>query len=450
MSDAGLRVLITNHTLGERAGSELYVRDLALGLLRRGHRPVVYSRVLGDVAAVLRDMTVPVVDSLDHLGCVPDVIHGQHHLEAMSAVLRFPQVPAVYFCHGWQPWEETPPVFPSIRRYVAVDDLCAERLLTTPGIDAQRVRTIYNGVDLQRFRPRTPLPERPRSALIFSNNATPGGYALAIRAACKRHGVERVDVAGRESAQVAAAPESLLGDYDLVFAKARCALEAMATGCAVVVADLAGLGGLVTTQNMHALRRLNFGARTMQAGRITEEAVLEQLQRYDAADAMQVAAWIRTDAAFDSAVDRVVEVYREALAEAPLPLPAGAALAAASDYLQLLSPRLKSVAQLQRDAHTAQLERVRAEAEREQALRAAEAQREQALRTAEAGREQASRAEAERDAQRLREAQLDDLRQQLMAREREADALRQELHTMRTSKGWRAVLAYRRLRGFPP
>lgn len=43
----GMRVLITNNTLAGRAGSELYVRDLALALLRRGHTPLAYSTNLG-------------------------------------------------------------------------------------------------------------------------------------------------------------------------------------------------------------------------------------------------------------------------------------------------------------------------------------------------------------------------------------------------------------------
>jgi hypothetical protein len=59
-----VRVLITNNTLAARAGSELYVRDLALALLARGHQPIAYSRRLGEVAAEIRRATVPVVDDL--------------------------------------------------------------------------------------------------------------------------------------------------------------------------------------------------------------------------------------------------------------------------------------------------------------------------------------------------------------------------------------------------
>lgn len=63
----GLTVLLTNHTLGDRGGSDLFVRDVAASLLSRGHRPV-YSPLLGTVAEDLRVATVPVTSDLDSPG----------------------------------------------------------------------------------------------------------------------------------------------------------------------------------------------------------------------------------------------------------------------------------------------------------------------------------------------------------------------------------------------
>jgi carbonic anhydrase/acetyltransferase-like protein (isoleucine patch superfamily) len=50
MSGSGLRVLLTNNTLTCRAGSEMYVSDIARALIGRGHHPIAYSTQLGDVA----------------------------------------------------------------------------------------------------------------------------------------------------------------------------------------------------------------------------------------------------------------------------------------------------------------------------------------------------------------------------------------------------------------
>jgi hypothetical protein len=93
----GLRVLITNNTLAVRAGTEMYVRDLALALMKRGHFPVAYSPILGSVAAELSEATVPVISDLGALGVAPDIIHGHHHLETMAALLHFPETPLSTF-----------------------------------------------------------------------------------------------------------------------------------------------------------------------------------------------------------------------------------------------------------------------------------------------------------------------------------------------------------------
>src|ERR1700750_1948724 len=117
--DRPLRVLLTNRVLAHRTGTELYVRDVALGLLRRGHRPVVYSPRLGSLAAELRGHTIPVVDDLTTVSEPPDIIHGHHGLETLTALLAFPGVPAVSVCHSWVGWPDEPVAFPRIFRYIA-------------------------------------------------------------------------------------------------------------------------------------------------------------------------------------------------------------------------------------------------------------------------------------------------------------------------------------------
>jgi hypothetical protein len=92
-----LRVLITSHALAGRTGTEMYVRDVAKGLLLRGHTPIVYSPRLGPLARELSLDTVAVVDDLNQLAEPPDVIHGQHTLESAIALLHFPQTPAMTF-----------------------------------------------------------------------------------------------------------------------------------------------------------------------------------------------------------------------------------------------------------------------------------------------------------------------------------------------------------------
>jgi hypothetical protein len=336
-----VRVLITNNTLDWRAGSEHYVRDVALGLLRRGHQPVAFSTRLGAVAEELRAATIPVVDDLVRLAAPPDLIHGHHHLETTIAMLHFPVVPVVSFCHGWLPWEECPPVSPRIRRYVAVDELCRERLVAEHGIASDRIDTVLNFVDLARFRPRGPLPPRPRRALVFGNRAGEASRLPALRAACSDLGIE-LEVAGAASGRVLDRPEEVLPGFDLVFAKGRAALEALAVGAAVVVCDAHGLGPMVTTNALARLRALNFGVRLLSRP-LERSAVVEEIGRYDPEDAATVSARVREEADLEKALDRIEAIYRRALDTPPFgDASAAGELRAASRYLMFLAPTLKN------------------------------------------------------------------------------------------------------------
>ena len=336
-----LRVLITNNTLEARAGSELYVRDLALALLKAGHKPIVYSTHLGEVAAELRRYTVPVVDNLEAVGQPPDVVHGHHHLDTLTALLHFPGVPAVYFCHGWIPWEEMPLKFPRILRYVAVDEVCLDRLVLEHGIPESQIRLILNFVDLERFKPRQPLPVRPLRALVFSNAASQVTQLPAIQEACRRAHLSS-DVMGIGSGNACTEPEAILGQYDIVFAKARAAMEAMAVGCAVILCDAVGAGPMVTSHAFDRLRQCNFGIRTLDQP-LTPEVLLAQIARYNHEDAVIVSEKIRAEAGIESTLQQVTGIYYQIIEEyAGMAKPSVAAESqAAARYFRWLSVFVK-------------------------------------------------------------------------------------------------------------
>lgn len=305
-----LRVLITSHALAGRTGTEMYVRDVAKGLLLRGHTPIVYSPRLGPLARELSLDTVAVVDDLNQIAEPSDIIHGQHTLETAIALLHFPRTPAIYVCHDWL-WEnDIPPHIFRIRQFVAVDHTVRDRLILREGIPEASVSVVNNGVDLERFMPREELPAAPRRALVFSNYMTSSQFAI-VRSACARRALE-VDGVGANFGNVSSQPEKLIGQYDLVFAKGRCAWEALACGAAVIVCDTWGIGPLVTSENFKFARQRNFGRRLLQTT-LSEEAVGEQLDRYDAADAMQVSRQIREVCSLDKMVDRLVAIYEQAI-----------------------------------------------------------------------------------------------------------------------------------------
>lgn len=305
-----LRILITNRSLATRSGTEVYVRDLALALAAAGHAPMVYTPEPGAVAAEIAAAGVPVYDRLDDDLPTPDVVHGQHTVPTLAALRRFPRAPGLYVCHDRTFREDAPAALPRLYRHVAVDDNCRERVLLA-GVPPARVRVVFNAVDLRRFAPRAPLPARPRRAAIFSNYAAADTQLPAVQAACAALGLP-LDVIGAAAGRASRAPEAELGRYDVVFAKARCALEAMAVGCAVVLCDFGGLGAMVTRSEAPRLRRWNFGARVLDRP-LQPRLIAAEVARYDAADATAVSRWVRETADLETCVAELVALYREAI-----------------------------------------------------------------------------------------------------------------------------------------
>lgn len=350
-----LRILITNNTLDERAGSELVVLELAKALRKRGHLPVAYSRTVGAVARELHRACIPVISDLSDLGAEPDIIHGQHHLEAMSAMLYFDQCPAIFVCHGWLPWQELPPKYSGIGKYVAVSELTRERVLTTLGINESQVTVLENCIDSSVFRKKPVIADRPRRAVLFNNAVRPQSqYAKLIRAACSKAGIDTVDIVGLASGNRIANPEEVIAQYDLVFAVGRSAIEAMMLGCAVIVADLNGVAGLVTTENMKAWREKNFALAIVEKDRLTEANLLAELARYDARDVSEVSDWITSVAGLDGAADRYIALYRQVIAERRAAEAEGGdkrRAREAAQYLVGLSDHLKTVDNLRKSLH---------------------------------------------------------------------------------------------------
>jgi hypothetical protein len=335
-----MRVLVTNSTLALRGGTEAYVQDLAAALVRGGHEVAAYSNILGEAAVDLRAAGVTVVDDLDLTPWTPDVLHCHHNTEAMTALLHFGNAPAVFVSHGWHGWLDTPFPHPRVLRYVAVDGPTRDAMTGRSGIPASRVRLVPNFVDLVRFKPRGRLPDVPRRALVLSHYAREDTHVPVVRDACRRTGLQ-LDVAGYGIGRPIRRPEHVLGEYDVVFAKGRAALEAVAVGAAVVVCDSFGLGPLVTTGNVRVLRTLE-GDYMRYYAPLGVDALVREIQRYDPADAAAVTRHVREVAGADTVVPVLVGLYEEARAEfARRPADPGEDARAAAAYLRWMSKHVK-------------------------------------------------------------------------------------------------------------
>lgn len=309
---SGLRVLIVNQSLWFRSGTEMYVRDLALGLLQRGHRPTVFSPQLGEVADEVRAAGVPVVDELDQIVEPPEAIHAHHTRETVATLSRFTNTPAIFVCHDLSAWHDRPPHFPQIRRFVAVDHGIAEYLVSEHQVPRSQVLVLRNAVDVQRFRPRGPLPARPQRALLFSNYAGSRQFE-EVRRACLARGIA-LDGAGASLGARSRSPETLLRNYDLVFASGRTSLEARAVGAAVILCASVTCGPLITTSLINETDLFDPGRHAVNRP-IERTILLNEIDRYDAADAAEVSARTRRDRNLDGLLDQLVQLYQTVIAE---------------------------------------------------------------------------------------------------------------------------------------
>ncbi|WP_192244054.1 glycosyltransferase [Mesorhizobium silamurunense] len=303
-----LTVLIANIYLTGRSGTEVVTREVAFALRRAGHRPIVYAAGLGPIAQEIQARGIPVTDDISTIAADVDIIHGNHNQVTAIAAARFPNAPALYFAHDFTAWHSAPPFLANIWKYVAVDDTVAERLQFEAGIPADRIVTLLNAIDTDRFALGPPLPERPRRALAFAKNVQ---HLHAVRTACERHDIT-LDVAGGIVGDLVNEPELLLPQYDLLFTSALSALEAMACGRAVVVCDGRGLAGMARSDNWDAWRRRNFGLGVLQR-RLSPDAISAEIDRYDAIDAAEVTRKTRQEAEMARWLDACLSLYDEAI-----------------------------------------------------------------------------------------------------------------------------------------
>ncbi|MBL4616500.1 MAG: glycosyltransferase [Robiginitomaculum sp.] len=313
-----MRILITNNTLSARAGTEMYVRDLAFSLKNKGIAIACYSPKLGEVADELLKHGIETVSDLQQLTYKPDLIHAQHFTAAAAAFFTFPQTPAIFVCHGLLPWPETPLIkFNQIQKFIAVDQASRERLSNELKLNHEEITIIQNGIDLKRFHPSNNNdPSRNKRALVFSNQAQ-NTSILPLANACSANGIQ-LDIRGSGVDNPIAQPEKTLGKYGLVFAKGRAAMEAMACGCNVILADYGKWGGAVTPQNWLKLRKLNFGLRAIDR-ELDENDISKEISNLNREQAEQLSKLVCQHASLENMTRQLIAEYQKVLSNKWMP-----------------------------------------------------------------------------------------------------------------------------------
>ena len=311
-----MNILITNIDLSLPTGTSMYVHDLALGLQQKGYLVEVYTYRTGQVSQLLTAAGIAVQTRLKKLQ-QPDIIHAHHFAPAVDVMFHFPECPVLFLVHDRYSFYDLPPRHPNVRLYAAVDHNCLERLTENASIPTDHTTVLYNWVDTQKFKLRDTFARKPLSALVFSNYATQANYYLSIAAACAESGL-RLDTLGMGMQNTSLQPQDILRKYDIVFAKAKSAMEALSTGAAVILCDYRGLGEMVQPGFIPHARKYNFGMRLLNRP-FDKELIVQEIKKFNQANNRQTAAIIRQLYSLDNALEELIRLYEKVISAPPVP-----------------------------------------------------------------------------------------------------------------------------------
>lgn len=308
-----MNILLTNIWMIHYSGTETYTRDLSLELAGNGHRVAVYTLWIGQSGKDLQQQGILVTDDLSAIPFQPDIIHAHHNITTLRAIRKFPGVPVLYLLHDSSSPFDRAPLHRNILQYAAVDLNCKHRYVDECGFDREEIAVYLNWVDTRRFQLKEKIADRPAKALVFSNFVQEENFFSTIREACNETGI-KAEMLGFMAGNALSKPETVLGNYDIIFAKAKGALEAMACGAAVIVCDYRGLGEMVTPENMHHYRQYNFGMRLM-TRKIEKDLLVNEIKKYDPEAVKRVSGYIIEDAAFLKTYKRLTGEYERLIRE---------------------------------------------------------------------------------------------------------------------------------------
>jgi hypothetical protein len=257
-----MRVVIGTHLLLNPGGTESQVIAVARELERLGHDVTVTAEEFGPVAERAEQDGIRLARAPDELPGACDAVIA--HDATMTAVLaeRYPDARLIYVAHSDRSDHQLPVLVPGVvDAVVACSDRLASRIRSL-ALDVPIVR-LREPIDTDRFARGTPLPTRPRKALILSNYLD-GERERVLRDAWQPAGIEFLRVG---ASRFELDPLPAIREADIVVAKARAALEGMACARAVYLYDQFGGDGWVTPDNYPALEADNFAGQADAAAR---------------------------------------------------------------------------------------------------------------------------------------------------------------------------------------
>lgn len=302
-----MKILMTNHALHARGGSESYLEVVAAELRALEHEVHVFSPQCGMVAERLKGLGFPVHERPEDIPRDIDVIHGQHSDAVGLVRSALPTTPLVFITHSWYIPIEDPLTSLGIGAFVALNDLTYDRLLAHRATENLPIYRLTQPVhvstgDLER----TALPEVPQKAVAVSRSLSK--VTIELKQACKDLGIDFTVVGSADSESDDARVEMM--SADIVFAIGRTALEAMAAARSVFILSETNRSGWVTSKTYQSLERDGFtGLKSPEDGR----PILESLHEYNSSFGVEARKFVLRNHVAQQHASSLVEIYKSTI-----------------------------------------------------------------------------------------------------------------------------------------
>lgn len=291
-----MKILLGTHYLAKTGGTESYTYALAMELKRLGHEVEYFAIVRGRTSSLLEEKGVPFM-SADHY----DLILA-NHTTVVDKLWTYGFI--VQTCHGNIAELEQP--LPYADTFVAVSEEVKEHLQSK---GFQTAEVIPNGIDCNRFYPKTPVSQSLKTVLSLCQSDIANDF---IRKCCEQAGIKFLQ--SNKFTDNVWSIEELINQSDLVIGLGRSAFDAMACGRCVLVYDYREymgefLGdGMLTPESIGKSMTCNCSGR---ANRIKydEQGFIEEMQKYSP----ELAGWGREYALqnlnIETAVKKYLDIY---------------------------------------------------------------------------------------------------------------------------------------------
>jgi len=275
-----VKVLVANWRLGGLTGSERNAYTICQVLKARGHVVTAFGRELCGEAMEYCRLGVGVLHGAPALeGCSFDLVHVSQNVVALEVAQVLHDVPMVYQSHSpLTDLERIEGLDVGADVYCGISSEVCDRL-RLDGAPGSRVVLFRNIVDDQLFSCGPRWDKRLARAVVVSDRM-PESAINAVVSACGAAGVRMEFYGERWGKFPPAHVAQAMRNSRYCFAMGRGAVEGLLSGCAVIVADVFGMGGLVSPENYGYLRRSNFTGRGLGLP-VSSERIREAMDRYD-------------------------------------------------------------------------------------------------------------------------------------------------------------------------